>query len=147
MKIILMDEVNKLGKLGDVVDVKKGYARNFLFPRNLAVEANDQNLNLLEAKKKKRKHELAQKKRDVDELAGRIANSSCTIPMTVGEDDKLFGSVTTEHIQEAFRSEGIDIDKKNIRLIDPIRKLGVYQVEIKLHPEVTTTARVWVVKK
>jgi len=147
MKIILLDDINKLGKLGDIVDVKKGYARNFLFPRSLAIKASDKNLKVLEEKKKRRKQELLKEKRDVEELAQRISNISCTIPMAAGEEDKLFGSVTAEHIREAFLSEGINVDKRHIHLTEPIRRLGVYQVEIKLHPELTTTARVWVVKK
>jgi large subunit ribosomal protein L9 len=147
MKIILLDDVEKLGKLGDVVEVKKGYARNFLFPRNLAIEAADKNLKVLEARKRKREQQFAKEKVQTEELANKIASISCTIPMAAGEEDKLFGSVTTENIVEAFRSEGIDIDKKKIHLVEPIKKLGVYQVEIKLHPEITATTKVWVVKK
>ena len=147
MKVVLMEDVDKLGKLGNVVDIKRGYARNFLFPRNLAVEATDRNLELLEEKKKRRQLELAKEKQDMEKLAERIANMSCTIPMAVGEEDKLFGAVKAEHIAEAFSSEGINIDKKQINLSEPIQKLGIYQVEIKLHPEVTASTKVWVVKK
>lgn len=147
MKVILIEDVNKLGKLGDVVDVKRGYARNFLFPRNLAIEAIGKNLKLLEEKKRIRERQLAKEKYNVEELAKRISNMSCTIPMTAGEEDKLFGSVTAEHIKEAFLSEGIDINKKQIHFTEPIRKLGIYQVEIKLHPEFIVSTKVWVVKK
>jgi large subunit ribosomal protein L9 len=147
MRVILVEDVNKLGKLGDVVDVKRGFARNFLFPRKLAIEATDNNLRLLEQKKRKREQQLAREKQEMEELARRITGISCTIPMMAGDEDKLFGSVTAEHIAEAFFAEGIKIDKRHIYLPEPIRKLGVYQVEIKLHPEITTSAKVWVVKK
>ena len=147
MKVILIEDVGKLGKLGDTVNVKRGYARNFLFPRKLAIEATDKNMKFLEERKKKREHELIKVKSEMEELANRISSVSCTIPMPAGGEDKLFGSVTAEHIAEAFSQEGINIDKKQIHLTEQIRKLGVYQVEIKLHPEVTASAKVWVVKK
>ncbi len=147
MKVILLEDVDKLGKLGDAVIVKRGYARNFLFPRKLAMEATDKGLKFLEEKKKKRERELAKSKVKIEELAGKISSVSCTIPMAAGEEDKLFGSVTAEHIAEAFSHEGISIDKKQIHLAEPIRKLGVYQIEIKLHPDLTVSAKVWIVKK
>ena len=147
MKIILLDDVEKLGKLGDVVEVKKGYARNFLFPRNLAIEAADKNLRVLEAKKRKREQQLAKEKAEAEVLANKISSISCTIPMAAGEEDKLFGSVTTENIAEAFHAEGVEVDKKQIHIIEPIRKLGVYQIDVRLHPEITATTKVWVVKK
>ena len=147
MKVILMDDVKKLGKLGDIVNVKRGYARNFLFPRNLAIEAGGKNLKILEEKKKKRELDIAKEKRNAEELAKKITGFSCTVPVTAGEEDKLFGSVTAEHIAEAFIAEGLNIDKKQIQLAEPIRKLGIYQIEIKLRPEVTVSTKVWVVKK
>ena len=147
MKAILIEDVDKLGKMGDIVDIKQGYARNFLFPRNLAIEVTDRNLKVLEDKKRKRERQLKKEKIHMEELAGRISSVSCTIPMAAGEEDKLFGSVTTEHIAKAFSSEGINVDKKQIHIPEPIKKLGVYPVEIKLHPEVTTQTKVWVVKK
>ena len=147
MKVILLDDVNKLGKLGDAVEVKRGYARNFLFPRNLAIEAAGKNLKLLEEKKRKHERELAKKKQGTEELAKRISSISCTIHMAAGEEDKLFGSVTAEHIREAFAAEGINIDKKQVHLAEPIRKLGIYQVEIRLQPEITASTKVWVVRK
>lgn len=147
MKVILLDDVEKLGNIGDVVDVKRGYARNFLFPRNLAIEALDKNVKVLEARKRKRERQITKKKQEMEDLGKKIASVSCTIPMTAGEEDKLFGSVTTELIADAFAAEGINIDKKQIHLAEPIRKLGIYQMEIKLHPEVTASTKVWVVRK
>ena len=147
MKVILLDEIEKLGNLGDVVEVKKGYARNYLFPRKLAVEALDKNMKILEERKRKRAQQHARQKQEMEELGRKISNISCTIPMTAGEEDKLYGSVTTEHVAEAFAAEGVKIDKKQIHLPESIRKLGVYQIEVKLHPEVTVQTKVWVVKK
>lgn len=147
MKVILLEDVEKLGKFGDVVDVKRGYARNYLFPRNVAIEAVDKNLKLIEERKRKRERQLTREKAETEELAKRIGNISYTIPMAAGEEDRLFGTVTVAHIAEAMAAEGIEIDKRKIHLVEPIQRLGVYQVEIKLHPELTTTIRVWVVKK
>lgn len=147
MKIILIADVDKVGKVGEIADVKKGYARNFLFPRKLAIEAIDSNLRLTEDIKKKHEQKLAKEKSLMEQLATKISNMSCTIPVAAGEEDKLFGSVTSVHIAETVSVEGINIDKKQIHLAEPIRKLGVYQVEIKLHPEVTASLKVWVVKK
>ena len=147
MKAILIEDIDKLGKMGDIVDIKQGYARNFLFPRNLAIEVTDRNLKALEDKKRKREQQLKKGKIEIEELAKRISSISCTIPMAAGEEDKLFGSVTAEHIAKAFSSEGINVDKKQIHIPEPIKKLGVYPVEIKLQPEVTTQTKVWVVKK
>ena len=147
MQVILIEDVDKIGKLGDVVNVTRGYARNFLFPRKLAMEATAMSISLLEKKKKKRIQETARIKAEIAELAGKVSNTSCTVAVAAGEEDKLFGSVTAEHIKEALAAEGIEVDKKQIHLAEPIRKLGVYQVEIKLHPEITASAKVWVVKK
>lgn len=147
MKVILLEDVERLGSFGDVVEVKKGHARNFLFPRNLAIEALDKNLKVLEERKRKRERQLAKEKEEIRALAERIANTSCTIPMAAGEEDKLYGSVTTELIAEALAQEGIAIDKRQIHLAEPIRKLGIYQIEVKLHPEFTASTKVWVVRK
>jgi len=147
MKVILIEDIEKLGKLGDIVDVKRGHARNFLFPRKLAIEATNKGVEFLERKKKKREADLAKLKRDMEERAKKINEASCTVSVAAGEGDKLFGSVTPEDIKGAFAQEGLDIDKKQIHIAEPIKKLGVYQVDIKLHPEVTASAKVWVVKK
>jgi len=147
MKVILLDDIEDLGNLGDVVQVKLGYARNFLFPRKLAVEALDKNLKILEIRKRQKAEQLTKEKAQMRELAQKIGAISITVAMAAGEEDKLFGSVTTEHIVEAFKAEGIDLDKKQINLSEPIRKLGVYQMEVKLHPEIVATTKVWVVKK
>lgn len=147
MKVILLDDVEKLGKLGDVVEVKKGYARNYLFARNLAVEALDKNLKVLEERKRKREQRLTKIKKEMEGLSQRMSGMSFTIPMTAGEEDKLYGSVTADIIREAFAAEGINIDTKDINIEEPIKKLGVYQIKVKLHPEVTAMSKIWVVRK
>jgi large subunit ribosomal protein L9 len=147
MKIILLEEIGKLGKTGDVVTVRDGYARNFLIPRNKAKEATPANMKMLDALKKK--VALAEKARrdEAEALAGRIEKLSITISANAGEEDKLYGSVTGDDIAEALGAEGIVIDKKDITLDEPIKKLGVYQVTVKVHPEVRAGLKVWVVKK
>jgi len=147
MKVILLDDIKKLGNLGDVVNVKRGYARNYLFPKNLAIEALDKNLKVLEARKRRKAEQLAKERAELEELAKRIEAASCTVAVTAGEEDRLFGAVTTEDITAAFRQENINIDKKQVLIGENIKKLGVYQVEIKLHPEITVSTKVWVVRK
>lgn len=147
MKIILLEDIKGLGKLGDVVVVKKGYARNFLFPRNLAAEADENSTRLLEDRKKRRDKELVEAMDQMRQLAQRIESISCTIPMAAGDDDKLYGSVGAEHIVDAMAAEGISLDRKQVNLPEHVKKLGVYQVEIRLHPEVTASTRIWVVRK
>jgi len=147
MKIILIEDVKKLGSMGDIVQVKEGYARNLLFPKNLAKPATRSNLQLIEEIKKKRISALSREKREAEGLKEKLSLVSCTLAVEAGEDDKLFGSVTGQDIARAFEEEGISIDKRKIILEEPIRKLGVYHVAIKLHPEVTGEVKVWIVKK
>jgi large subunit ribosomal protein L9 len=147
MKVILIKDVDKLGKLGDQLTVKDGYARNFLFPQKLAIESTPGASRVLEQKKQAQARKDKQIKEELETLSAKIADTSCTIPMEAGEEDKLFGSVTSEMIADVLASEGIEIDRKKIFLEEPIRAIGVYNVEIRLHPEVKAEARIWVVKK
>lgn len=147
MKVILIGDIGKLGKIGDVVTVKDGYARNFLIPRGLAKMATNSNMKVIEEEKKRLLRLKEKEKQEVLQLADRINNASCTIPMRAGEEDKLFGAVTNDAISKACEIEGIKIDKHNIQLQEPIKQLGVYQVSVKLHPEITATLKVWVVKE
>jgi large subunit ribosomal protein L9 len=147
MKVILIEDVKDVGTMGDVADVREGYARNFLFPRKLAKPSTDGNLKVIEDIKKKKNLIVVKEKKEAEQLKEKLSLISCTISVEAGEDDKLFGSVTTQDIMKAFELEGFLIDKKKINLDDPIKKLGVYHVSIKLHPEVTAEAKVWVVKK
>jgi len=147
MKIILIENIEKLGKIGDIIEVKDGYARNYLFPKALALEATSTNLRIVERKKQKQALKQEKIKQQAQELAKRLTSVSCTIALPAGEDDKLFGAVTAQDIVEALEQEGVAIDKKNIVLKQPIHRLGIYNVEIKLHPEVSQELKVWVIKK
>ena len=147
MKVILIEDVKDVGAMGDIADVKDGFARNFLFPKNLARPAINSNLKIIEDIIKKKMFAALKEKRGAEEIKAKIASLSCTIPVEAGEDDKLFGSVTSQDISRAFELEGLTIEKRQIILEEPIKKLGVYNILIKLHPEVTTEVKVWVVKK
>lgn len=147
MKVILIKDVSKLGKIGDELVVKDGYARNYLFPRQEAIEATSGALKVLEQKKSQFARKAKKHKEECALMAEKISASSCTISMEAGEGDKLFGSVTAEMIAEALSGEGIELDKRKIVLEEPIRAIGLYNVEIRLHPEVKTEAKVWVIKK
>ncbi|MCB9249040.1 MAG: 50S ribosomal protein L9 [Ignavibacteriales bacterium] len=147
MKIILRKNYDQLGKIGDLVDVKNGFARNFLLPRQIAYIATKGNVRSLEEEK----HQLA--KKEVKELeAAKILGAeletvSITIPVKVGEEDKIFGSVTSQMIADALKEKKYDIDRRKIDLEEPIRALGIYSVNVKLHPEVTTIVKTWVVRE
>ncbi len=147
MKVILIKDVPILGAIGDEVQVKDGYARNFLLPKKIAIKSSAGALKVIEQKKKQKEREEKKFKEGCSLLAEKIKNVSCTISMEAGEGEKLFGSVTSEMIADALKAEGVEVDKKKVSLDEPIKALGVYNIEIKLHPEVKAQARIWVVKK
>jgi len=147
MKLILIQDVDKLGRAGDIINVKEGYARNFLLPHNKAKAATPGNMKLLDARKKKESLEEERKAEEARALANRLSNISLTISMEAGEEDKLFGSVTGDMISSRLKDEGIEIDKKDIIIEESIKKLGVYQVAARIHPTVKANLRVWIVKK
>ncbi|NQU73452.1 MAG: 50S ribosomal protein L9 [Candidatus Omnitrophica bacterium] len=147
MKVILTQDVPKLGSLGEVINIKDGHARNFLIPKGTALVFNAHNLKIMESRKKKEEFLLKRKKEDALALSEKLKASSCTIAVKAIDEDKIFGSVTTEMIQKAFEAEGVSIDKKAVQLEEPIKKLGVYQIPIKLHPEVIINCKVWIVKE
>jgi large subunit ribosomal protein L9 len=135
MKIILLREVARLGKPFDIVDVKDGYARNYLFPRKLALQATPANIQGLE-KSKKRFSQRRERMREADQsLAERINNVTVKTTLKMGIDGKSFGSVTSSDISSLLQSEGIDIDKKDIVLEEPIRHPGVYDIKVHLHEQ------------
>ena len=147
MKVILIEDVKDVGAMGDIVDVKDGFARNFLFPGNLAKIAIASNLKIIENIKKKKALAAIREKKEAEEIKQKLSSFSCTISVEAGEDDKLFGSVTSQDISRAFELEGLNIEKRKIILEEPIKILGVYHALVKLHPEVTAEVKVWVVKK
>ena len=147
MKLILREDVENLGKIGEVVEVAGGYGRNYLLPRGLAAKASTKNLKEQGHQKKLIQARMDRHKKDAEELAGSLDSVSCTIARKTGEEEKLFGSVTSRDIEEALREEGVSIDRKRILLEEPIKKLGVYTVPVKLHTDVTGNIKVWVVKE
>lgn len=147
MKVILLEDVVNLGKTGDMVNVKEGYARNFLLPRKLVIVATPKNLKAFEHQKRLVQSKIKKNKSDAQKLAEKLESISLTIPQKVGEEDKLFGSVTAITIAEFLKQqEGIELDKRKIELAEPIKRLGIYTIPIKVHPDVTANLRVWVVK-
>lgn len=147
MKVLLRMNVENVGQAGDVVDVKPGFARNYLVPQGKALVFNKSNQAVYENEKRQAAARLAREKGSAEAMAKKLEDTSVEIAMAVGEEDKLFGSVTSQDIAEYLLNQGIEIDKRRIHLEEPIKALGLYTVEIKLHPEVTGKVKVWVVKK
>lgn len=147
MKVILVQDVKNLGKKGDVVNVADGYARNFLFPRNLAIEASPGNIARLEQEKKAMENKKEKEKREAVELAKKIEKCTVTLKVKTGEQGKLYGSINTKDIAEGLKSQfNIDIDKRKIVLKEPIKSLGSYEVEVKIHPEVDAKFKLRVIE-
>lgn len=146
MKLILIKDVEKLGQIGDIVNVSKGYARNYLIPQKLVLEATKANEKVVEKEKIKAEQKRKENRKEVDELCQKLEKLSLTAPVQIGEKDKLYGSVTTQDISDLLKKEGFDIDKRKIELSTAIKALGIYSVKIKLDPKITATTKVWVVK-
>lgn len=147
MKIILLEDVKKLGKKGDIVEVSDGYARNFVLPKKLGVEANAKNQNDLKLQKANADKIAKEQLEAAKELAAVLETKEITVRMKSGEGGKAFGSVSSKEIaQEAKAQCGLELDKKKIQLPEPIKALGVYEVGVKLHPKVTGTLKVKVVE-
>ncbi len=147
IQVILREDVPTLGKSGEVVRVKPGYARNYLIPRDLAVLATTKNISRIEHERARITALKAKTVKETQSLADKLASVSVTIQKPVGAEDKLFGSVTAKEIEAALGLEGIRIDKKKIALAEPIKTLGVHEVPIKLGNDVTAALKVWVVAK
>ena len=136
MKVILRQDHDKLGEAGKVIQVKAGFARNFLIPKGIVYPATSENMKKYDRDKEQLNMKIIQEQRKSEELAKVLENVSCTITVQVGEEDKLFGSVTSQNIAEVLETQGHKIDKRKIVLDEPIKSLGIYSVPIKLHPEV-----------
>ncbi len=145
MKVILKEDVRNIGTMGQIVDVADGYARNFLVPKGLAVDANVKNIRALEHAKKTIQEKAKKIRGQAQELSDKIANMIIMIKAKSGEEGKLFGSVTSMDIAEQMKNQGIDIDKKKIVIEEPIKRLGSYSVGIKLHSDVITQVTLQVV--
>jgi len=147
MKVIFLKDVKGQGKKGEVKTVSDGYARNYLIPRGLAVEATESNLKTLEAQKRSEAKRKAQELAEAKALAEKLEKTTVTIAAKAGEGGRLFGAVTSKQIAEALAKQGLAVDKKKILLDEPIRALGTARVPVKLHPDVTVQLAVTVVEE
>lgn len=144
MQIILTEDVPHLGNMGDLVTVKPGYGRNYLVPRGLAVIATTGNQKALAHTMRQIEEKRARLKSAAQDVGSKLHDFSVTIPRQSGTDDRLFGSVNNRDIEAALAAEGITVERRRIMLREPIKSLGIYEVPVKLHAEVTATLRVWV---
>jgi large subunit ribosomal protein L9 len=147
MKVILKEDVKNMGNMGQIIDVAAGFARNYLVPRGLAIEANVKNVKSLEHEKRVIQEKAKKIKNQAQDFAGKVSGTTVIIKAKAGEEGKLFGSVTTMDIAEQLKSEGIDIDRKKISLDEPIKRLGSYSVKVKVHPEISAEVNVQVVEE
>ncbi len=145
MKLILNNDVDNLGRVGDLVNVRDGYARNFLLPRGLAVMANERNKAALESHLKRLEKTRAANLAAAKTLAVKIEKTSVTVAKQVGEEEKIFGTVTTTELEELLSAEGLKINRRDIVLTEDIKKIGLYSAQVKLHPDVTAKFKIWVV--
>jgi large subunit ribosomal protein L9 len=147
MKVILREDVETLGQAGETVDVKDGYGRNFLIPRNLAIPATQANLKAIDEVRKQRDIRVKKRRKAAEVIKDRIEKVQLRIAVMVGEEDRLFGSVTNNDVAKLLEVEGITVDKRAIDLDDPIKALGMYSVPVKLEKDVTAHAKLLVEKK
>jgi large subunit ribosomal protein L9 len=136
-----------VGKLGDILTVKDGYARNYLIPRSLAYTATEKSIKVLEIEKKKYDKQMAKEKVVAEELAEKLADLQISIAMKVGEEGRLYGSVSPQMISQELLLRGFDIDRRNVIIEDGIKSLGVFDIKVKLHPEVITPLKIWVINE
>jgi large subunit ribosomal protein L9 len=146
MKVILKENIETLGHIGDIVKVAPGYARNFLIPRGFALEATTRNAKALDHAKRQMQYKKDKVLEQARQFAARIEALVLTLPHQAGEEGKLFGSVTNMELAEQLKVQGVEVDRKKILLADPIKHLGEFTVAIKIHPEVTANLKVNVTK-
>ena len=148
MKLLLKKNVTDLGTLGQIVDVAPGYARNFLIPQGFAIEVNQANLQWFEAQKRRLIQLEEESKEKLRVVAQELEDpkTSCTIIARATEEGHLFGSVTQREIAQHLKTEGVELDPKTIQLEKPIKEIGIYEVNVQLHPEIAANLKVWVVK-
>jgi len=147
MKIILRQDIETLGNMGETVTVKDGYARNYLIPRGYAYFASESALKRLEVEKKQYLKRKAEEKAKAEVLAAKISELQVSIAMKVGEEGKLFGAVTPQAISKELALHGYEIDRRNVVIEEPIKTLGIFSVKIKLHSEVFAPLKVWVISE
>ncbi len=142
MKVILKENIETLGHIGDIVKVAPGYARNFLIPKGFAIEATTKNAKALEHAKRQLEYKKNKVREQATQLAARIEAITLVLNHQAGEGDKLFGSVTNIELAENLKQQGVEIDRKKIVLAEPIKQLGEFTAAVKLHPEVTATLKI-----
>ena len=147
MEVILKEDIANLGKIGEVVRVRDGYARNYLLPRGLVLVANKKNLKSFEHQKKLVGEQKQKIIRQAQVVGDQLNGVSLVIPMKVGEEGRLFGSVTNIHIEKALKAKGLDIDRRKIQLVEPIKNAGEYQVPVRLSADLTVPLQVSVVSE
>jgi len=147
MKVILRQDVRDLGKAGQTIEVKSGYGRNFLIPRNLAIPATRANLKAIDEIEKQNEFRKRKQLREAEQLKIRLEKLSLTCEVLVGEEDKIFGSVTAQNIVDLISEQGIKTEKRNVRLEEPIKSLGVYTVPVKIDKDVMANIKLWVIRK
>ncbi len=147
MKVVLRKDYDTLGDAGQIVNVKDGYARNFLIPRGIAFEASSRNLSLVQEAKRQTVHRQDREQKIAEDLGGKLSQVSITATVSVGEEDKVFGSVTSQEIARLLAEKGFEVDRRKIVLDEPIKMLGVFEVPIKLHSKVEAKVKLWVVKE
>ena len=147
MKVILRKDSEKLGHISEVISVKDGYARNYLIPRGIAYEATDGSLRQLEEENKQQSRRTDKEHVQAEALAAILEKTSITIKMKVGEEEKLFGSVTAQMIADALVEKQITLDKRQIELEEPLKALGIYDVPVKLAGGVSGKVKVWIVRE
>lgn len=147
MEVVLMKDYQGLGKAMDVIKVKDGYARNYLIPEGIAVPATEGNKKKVAETKRLAEKREEKKVIEAREIAQKIEQVPCTIPVKVGEEDKIYGSVTAQDIADFLKKEGFDVEKRNVGITEPIKQLGVYNIDIVLYRDVSAKLKVWVVKE
>jgi len=146
MKVVLCQDVPPLGMRGDIVTVKSGHARNFLLPKGLAVVETDENIRRIERERLKFLAQEKARKKDLELLKEKLAETSCTIEAKASEEGHLYGSVNSQMIVEALQRENFDVDPRWVQLEKPIKELGVYEISLRLHPEIDAVTKLWVVE-
>ena len=146
MDVILLQDVEKLGAEGTVVRVKPGFARNYLVPSGLAVPATPKQVTAVEAGRQQRQRKAARAQADAETVKRRLEGRSLTLKLTLGEGGKPFGSVTAHDVVEALARDGIQVEKHAVQLEQPVKALGIYEVPVRIHTDVTATLKLWVVK-
>ena len=147
MEVVLKQDYDQLGKAMEVVNVRDGYARNYLIPQGIAVHATKGNMKAVAEARKMQERREEKRIKEARQLAKQVEKVPCTLEVEVGEEDKIFGSVSAQDIAEFLKKEGFDVAKNAVELEEPIRKIGVYNIQINLYKDIGATLKVWVVKK